>query len=131
MVWYKKYYNKLVDRDEYSDELKGIDLNIDEICEDNKYSYIITFDNVSIRQNNVKILVIDEQKKDSGYYPSFGIIDNKGYSIILSDENRENNEVKGVNLTIVDSDKIESLLVYFSSDNTEQFVRIKVGNYLS
>lgn len=128
---YKKYYNKLVNRDEYSSELKGIDLSIDEISENNEYSYIITFDNVSVRQNNVKILIVDEQKKDSGYYPSFGIIDNKGYSIILNDENREDKEVKGVNLTIVDSDKIENLLIYFFSENTEQFVKIKVGNYLN
>ena len=130
---YEKYYNKLVDRDNYSDSLNGISLSIDEISEDNKYSYIVTFDNVSEREDNVKILVVNgNAKKDNvEYYPSFGIVDNEGYSLILSSEDRGEKEIKGVNLTILESDKIEYLLIYFSSDDSEQFVRVSVGNYLN
>lgn len=129
---YVKYYNKLVERDRYVERLDGIDLSIDEIVDNDMYSYIVTFDNVSVRQDNIKVLIVDEnhENNDIEYYPSFGILDNKGYSLILDNENRESNEIKGLNLTILDSCKIESLLIYFSGNGVEQFVKVVVGNYL-
>jgi len=130
---YEKYYNKLVDKDNYSDSLDGVSLSVDEIEENSKYSYIITFDNVSERKDNVKILVVDgiSNKDNIKYYPSFGIVDNRGYSLILSSEDKGEKEIKGVNLTILESEKIEYLLIYFNSDDGEQFVRVKVSNYLN
>ena len=128
---YSKYYNKLVNKEEYSDSLQGVDLTIFESEENDKYSYVVTFDNVSVVNENVKMLIVDNSKKSSkGYYPSFGIVDNKGYSIIPSSNEKKEKEVKGVNLTVVDVDKIEYLLIYYSSNNVEQFVRVKVSNYL-
>ena len=128
---YNKYYSKLVDRDTYNDVLDDVTLSIDEIEEDNKYSYIITFDNVSERKDNVKILIAKENVSDNEeYFPSFGIISNKGYSIVMNNSVVGENEVKGVNLTILNSDKIESMLIYFFSDDGEQFVKINVVNYL-
>ena len=93
-------------------------------------SYIITFDGVSVVNNDVKILVSDggEYKKD--YFPSFGIVDNKGYSIIPMSDSIEGKQLKGVNLTILESEKIESLFIYYSSNGNEQFVRVNVSNYL-
>lgn len=128
---YSKYYNKLVDKEEYGDNLNGVTLTIFESEENDKYSYVVTFDNVSVVNKNVKILVADSSKKDNKeYYPSFGIVDNKGYSIIPSNSEKKEKEVKGVNLTVVDVDKIEYLLVYYSSNDNEQFVKVKVSNYL-
>ena len=129
---YKEYYDRLVEREEYSESLNGVSLTILENLDNGKYSYIVTFDNVSTKQSNVKILIADgnSSKDKMEYYPSFGIVDNEGYSIILSSEEKKDKEVKGVNLTIVDSDKIEYLLIYFSGNGNEQFVRVKVSNYL-
>ena len=129
---YKKYYDKLVEREEYSDSLDGVTLTIFENEDNGKYNYVVTFDNVNVKQSDVKILIADgnSSKDNMEYYPSFGIVDNEGYSIILSSEEKKDKEVKGVNLTIVDSDKIEYLLIYFSGNSNEQFVRVKVSNYL-
>lgn len=128
---YEKYYEKLIDREEYSDSLSGVDLSIVENLESNdKYSYIITFDNVSIVNNKVKILVSDGSSSSKNYFPSFGIVDNKGYSIIPVSEEKGDKQVKGVNLTILESEKINYLFIYYSSNGNEQFVRVKVSNYL-
>ncbi len=129
---YEKCYDSLVERESYEDNLVWVSLSIDEIKEEENYSYIITLDNVISRQNDVKILVVNSNcKKDKiEYFPSFGVVDNKGYSLVLSGEETGEKEVKGVNLTILDSDKIEYLLIYFKGNGIEQFVRIKVSNYL-
>ena len=129
---YEKYYKKLVDRDNYSDSLSDVSLDIEEIGENNKYSYIVTIDNVSKRQNNVRILIADSNsnKNNVKYFPNFGIIDNKGYALIENGEINDK-ELEGINLTIVDSEKIEYMLIYFASDNGEQFVKVKVANYLN
>lgn len=128
---YEKYYTKLIEKDNYSDSLSGVNLEIVESLESNdKYSYIITFDNVSVVNNDVKILVSDGSEYKKDYFPSFGIVDNKGYSIIPMSEEKGDKQVKGVNLTILESEKINYLLIYYSSNNHEQFVRVKVSNYL-
>ena len=126
---YERYYNKLVENGRYNDSLDGVVLSIVEEQVDNKYNYIITFDNASEKQENVKILVVNEDD-EKGYFPSFGIIDNKGYSIVSNRETSEFKDIKGVNLTILDSEKIESLLIYFCSNNNEQFIKVDVVNYL-
>lgn len=130
---YDKYYLSLISKDNYSDSINGVSLSIDEIEDNNKYSYIITFDNVSEKQENLKILVLDNNcnKEKIKAFPSFGIIDNKNYSLVSANNDIEKKELKGVNLTIIDSDKIEYLLIYYNSNNVEQFVRVKVSNYLS
>lgn len=126
---YEKYYNKLVEKDQYSDVLDGIELSIIEVEENNKYDYMITFDNASEKKENVKILVVNPDDEGK-YFPSFGMLDNKGYSIVCNGEISEEKDIKGVNLTILDSEKIEYLLIYFSSNNNEQFVKVNVVNYL-
>ena len=129
---YEKYYIKLVEKDKYKEELEGVYLSIDEVEDNGKYSYIITFDNVGKKQENVKILVVDGKSKEDKieYFPSFGIVENKGYSIVLENEEVKEKEAKGVNLTILDSEKIEYMLIYFNGNNKEQFVRVKVSDYL-
>lgn len=128
---YGEYYDKLIEKGNYSDSLNGVDLSIVENIEkDNKYSYIITFDKVSIVNNNVKILVSDGSEDSEKYFPSFGIVDNEGYSIIPVSEEKGDKQVKGVNLTILESEKINYLLIYYNSNGNEQFVRVKVSNYL-
>ncbi len=129
---YEKYYNSLVEKEDYLDTLDGVNLSIDEIEEASKYNYVITFDGVSEKQSNVKILVLNNNcTKDSvETFPSFGIIDNKDYSLVKGNNNLEKKELMGVNLTIIDSDKIDYLLIYYKANNREQFVRVKVSNYL-
>ena len=128
---YEEYYIKLIEKDNYSDSLSGVNLEIVENLEiSGKYSYIITFDNVSVLNNDVKILVSDGSEYKDDYFPSFGIVDNKGYSIIPASESKGDKQVKGVNLAILESEKINYLLIYYSSNNHEQFVRINVSNYL-
>ena len=126
---YNKYYKKLVNRDDYEDSLSGVTLTIDEIEEEGKYSYIITFDNVSVKNENVKILVVSKDISNK-YFPSFGIVDNIGYSLVEKDKVCESKEKKGINLVISDSEKIENLYIYYSSNGNEQFVNVKVVNYL-
>lgn len=130
---YNKYYEKLVSRKEYKDSLDGIMLSIDEVKENDRYDYIITFDNVDERKDNVKILVVDSKtdKNDKRYYPSFGIVNDQGYSIIKNNEDITGKETKGVNLMILDTDRIEEILIYFSSNENEQFVKINVSHYLN
>ena len=129
---YKTIYNKLINKTDYSGGIDGVTLSIEEISENSKYSYIVTFDNVEERKNNVKVLVADasSSKDNIGHFPSFGIIDNKGYSLIPNGVNAGEKEFKGLNLTIIDVDQIEELLIYFSSDDGEQFVKVNVSNYL-
>lgn len=129
---YEKYYMSLLDKDSYSEALEGVSLSIVERYNNSKYDYTITLDNVSERQNNVKVLVIDNNcnKDNVRAFPSFGIIDEKNYSLVKDTNNLDNNELKGINLTIGDSEKIEYLLIYYSSNEKEQFVRVKVSNYL-
>lgn len=125
---YEKYYNSLVEKEDYADTLDGINLSIYEVDE----NYIITFDGVSEKQDNVKILVLNNNctKDNIKTFPSFGIVDNKGYSIVKDNNNLEKKELMGVNLTIIDSEKIDYLLIYYKANNNEQFVRVKVSNYL-
>lgn len=129
---YQKYYTKLVEKEVYSNNLDGIDLSIVESEENGKYSYIITLDNASSKVDDVKVLVIeDTTSKDVKYFPSFGIVDNKGYSLISSGDERDDKQVKGLNLTVLNSDKIENLLIYFSGNGSEQFVKVRVVDYLA
>lgn len=129
---YEEYYVKLVENHTYNSILEGIDLSIIESEENGKYNYIITLDNVSSRQDDVKVLVIENTAtKDIKYFPSFGIVDNKGYSLIPLVDEKEENEVKGINLTILDTDKIEDLLIYFNSNDREQFVKVRIVDYLA
>ena len=110
-----------------------ITLSVDEINEDGKYTYIVTLDNIAMKMDNVKILVVPNgaTKDIIGSYPSFGLIDNKEYSIIPSDQQRGDKEIKGVNLMLIDGAKIEELLIYFSSDSCEQLAKINVSSYLN
>lgn len=130
---YETYYKKLVGRDNYNDNLIGVSLDIEEIEENNKYSYIVTIDDVSERQSNVKVLVANNNSNINNieYFPNFGIIDNKGYTLITNEKEIDDKELKGINLTIVDSEKIEYMLIYFASDNGEQFVKVEIANYLN
>ena len=127
---YENYYNKLINHDNYKGYLDGVNLNIEEIDNgDSRYSYIITFDGASDYQGDVKILVLDENcnKEEIEQFPSFGIIANQGYSLVKKGmENEKEKKLKGVNLTIVDSEKIDSFLIYFGSNSNEQFAKVKV-----
>lgn len=127
---YEEYYKKLVERGNFSDSFDGVNVYVEEIVQtDNKYTYIITLDGVSEKKEDVKVLVLDEKcKKDEvEYFPSFGIMDNKGYSLVKDgEEDNENKMIKGINLTVVDKNKIDCFLIYFSSNGGEQFVRVSV-----
>ena len=129
---YENIYKKLVNKGEYNDVIDGVTLSIEEINEDNKYSYIVTLDNVTEKKDNIKVLVVDasSSRDEISHFPSFGIIENKGYSLILKGANKGEKEIKGLNLTIIDVNKIEELLIYFCSDGVEQFVKVNVSNYL-
>ncbi len=128
---YNKIVENLAEKENYNEQLIGANLDIEEISEDDKYDYIITIDNVSQKKDNVRVLVMEdiEDYKDK-HFPSFGVIDDKGYSIIPSNEQKREKEIKGLNLTILDSDKIECLLIYFACDGEEQFIRVNVASYL-
>jgi len=131
---YEKYYSKLVERKSFEDSLNGVNIDIEEIDEgDSKYTYIITFDGVSETKSNVKILVLDEKcsKEKVDNFPSFGIVANKGYSLVKNgEENEENKLIKGVNLTVINKEKIDYFIIYFSSNNKEQFVKVQVSTFL-
>jgi hypothetical protein len=131
---YEKYYKKLVEREEFATYLDDVNLNIEEIEDGNsKYSYIVTFDGVNEDKNDIKILVLDEKcsKEKMEKFPSFGIIANKGYSLVKDgNENEEKKLLKGVNLTIIGEDKIDYFIIYFSSDSNEQFVKVEVSTFL-
>lgn len=128
---YEKYYNKLVEREEFVTYLDDVNISVEEIDEGaSKFSYIITFDGVTENQNNVKILVLDSDcsKEKIEEFPSFGIIENKGYSLVkMGDEDIENRKLKGVNLTVLDEEEIDYFIIYFSSDKQEKFIKIQVG----
>lgn len=128
---YEKYYNKLVRREEFKTYLDDVNISVEEVAEgDSKYSYIITFDGVSENQNNVKILALDEEcdKEKIEKFPSFGIIADKGYSLVKNgEENAEKKKIKGVNLAVVDEEEIDYFIIYFSSDKGEQFVKVSVN----
>ena len=61
-----------------------------------------------------------------GIIASFGIFGNKGYSLVVSSSETGEKEIKGVNLAIVDTLELEYILVYFSGNNSEQFVKVVV-----
>lgn len=130
---YLKHYNKLVDRENYDSDILGVQISIDEFENEGKYSYIVTFDNVNEIKNNVKILVAsgNANKDSKEYFPNFGIIDNEGYSIVPKGTTLKDKQVEGINLAMVEEEKIEYLLIFFYSNNIEQFVKVKVSNYLS
>ena len=129
---YEKYYNKLVERQEFKSYLDDVNINIEEIDEGNsKYSYIVTFDGVSSTKSDVKILVLDEEctKDNMEVFPSFGIVENRGYSLVKDgEENIDNKQLKGVNLTILDENEIDYFIIYFSSNGVEEFAKVQVSN---
>lgn len=129
---YEKYYNKLVERQEFKSYLDDVNINIEEIDEGNsKYSYIVTFDGVSSTKSDVKILVLDEEctKDNMEVFPSFGIVENIGYSLVKDgEENIDNKQLKGVNLTILDENEIDYFIIYFSSNGVEEFAKVQVSN---
>lgn len=130
---YEEYYTKLLKQESFSNTLEGLSLSVEEIEENGKYSYIITIDEASEKQSDVKVLLLNGNCKEEELevYPSFGIIDNKDYSIVPKDEEISDKEIKGINLTILEKGKIEYLLIYFLGNGKEQFVKVKVSNYLS
>lgn len=129
---YEKYYNKLVERQEFKSYLDDVNINIEEIDEGNsKYSYIVTFDGVSSTKSDVKILVLDEEctKDNMEVFPSFGIVENRGYSLVKDgEENIDNKQLKGINLTILDENEIDYFIIYFSSNGVEEFAKVQVSN---
>lgn len=129
---YKEYYTKLVERQEFNSYLDDVNINIEEIDNGNsKYTYIVTFDGVSSTKSDVKILVLDANcnKENMEIFPSFGIVENKGYSLVKDgEENIDNKQLKGVNLTVLDEDKIDYFIIYFSSNGVEEFAKIQVSN---
>lgn len=129
---YEKYYNKLVERQEFNPYLDDVNINIEEIDEGNsKYTYIVTFDGVSSTKSDIKILVLDEgcTKDNMEVFPSFGIVENKGYSLVKDgEENIDNKQLKGVNLTILDENEIDYFIIYFSSNGVEEFAKVQVSN---
>lgn len=132
---YEKYYNKLVEREEFTNYLDDVNLSIKEIEEDDsKYTYTITFDGVTSTKSNIKILVLDERcsKDKIDNFPSFGIIDNEGYSLVKAgNEDVENKLLKGINLIAIKREKIDYFIIYFSNDNNEQFAKLKVSDFLN
>lgn len=130
---YEKYYKKLVEKGTYSDSLEDVSVNIYESSKNGKYIYSITLDNVSEKQSNVKVLIVDSNasKDKIDFFPSFGIIDNKGYALVPEGETSKDNEKEGLLLTTEYNSKIEYMLVYFCGNGEEQYIKIKVSDYLA
>ena len=64
-------------------------------------------------------------------FPSFGIVENKGYSLVKDgEENIDNKQLKGVNLTVLDEDKIDYFIIYFSSNGVEDFAKVQVSTFV-
>ena len=129
---YEVYFSKLVNADNYVDSLSGVDLEVYEVETSGKYVYTMVFSEVLKKESNIKVLVMDDsQKDDYGYYPSFGIIDNKDCSLVPSGSEKKVNESEGLSLTMEYDKKIEWLRIYFASESGEQFARIRVIDYLN
>lgn len=132
---YENYYNKLVSNENFISYIDDVNISVEEIDEgNNKYSYIITFDGVNQTKENIKILVLNQEcRKDQiEEFPSFGIIANEGYSLVkLGNEDESKKMIKGVNLAVLDKEKIEYFIIYFSHSNLEQFVKIKVSDFIN
>ena len=128
---YEEFYEKLVERVEFSNYLDDVNINIEEIDDGNsKYSYIVVFDGVNEVKEDVKILVVDENCSVEiiEYFPSFGIIANHGYSLVkVGNEDEEQKKIKGISLVVSNIDKVNNFLIYFSSNGIEQFVKVPVS----
>ena len=129
---YNKYYKKLVDRETYNNNLNGVSLSIYEIIENDGYVYSVIFDDVNEKENNIKVLVVEANvsKDDVEYFPSFGIIDNYGCALIPQGGQTSAKEKEMLSLNIEYSERIEYLLIYFNGNGEEQFVKVKVSDYL-
>ena len=131
---YKEYYAKLVERQEFKSYLDDVNIDIEEVDEGNsKYTYILTFDGVTSTKSDVKILVLDAEcsKEHIEIFPSFGIVENEGYSLVKSgEENIQDKHLKGVNLTVIEEDKIDYFIIYFSSNGVEEFAKVQVSTFV-
>lgn len=132
---YEKYYNKLLNRTEFSSYLNDVNINIEEIEQENsKYTYTITFGGVTEKKENIKILVLDEKcsKENVEVFPSIGIVSDKGYSLVKEGEQDTNNKLYEIGaLSIADKEKIDIFLIYFNSNGREEFVKVKVSDFLN
>lgn len=128
---YEKYYNKLVEREEFLDYLDDVNISIEEIEQENsKYTYIVTFGGVTSKKENIKILILDEHcnKDKVEIFPSVGIISDKGYSLVKQgNQDKDNNLYEYGVLTVADEEKIDNFIIYFSSKGVEQFAKIAVN----
>lgn len=129
---YDIYYKKLADREYYSDEIEGVDISIFENEDNGTYIYSIIIDNVKEKESDIKVLILDENvtKGDVKYFPSFGIVDNKGCSLIPTGLDGGAKEKDMLSLSMEYNAKIEYILIYFNGNNEEQFAKIKVSDYL-
>ena len=129
---YDEYYKKLVDRETYSERLNGVPISIYESIDDGEYVYSVIFDDVEEKESNVKVLIVDSAtiKDEIKYFPSFGIIDSKGCSLIPEGTESSAKEKEMLSLNIEYGERIEYMLIYFNGNSEEQFVRIKVSDYL-
>ena len=131
---YEKYYNKLVEREEFSSYLEDVNIDIKEEKESNsKYTYSVTFDGVSEAKENIKILILDANcsKEKIENFPSFGIVANKGYSLVKDGKGDEENKLlEGVNLSVSNKEKIDYFIIYFASGSNEEFVKVEVATFL-
>ena len=129
---YNEYYNKLVSRETYSDSLDGVGLSIYESIDDGEYVYSVIFDDVEEKESNVKVLIVDSMasKDEVKYFPSFGIIDSEGCSLIPEGGQSSIKEKEMLSLNIEYGERIEYMLIYFNGNGEEQFVRVKVSDYL-
>lgn len=127
---YQKYYNKLVEREEFLSYLDDVNVNIEEIVQsESVYTYVVTFGGVTSKKENIKILVLDENcsKEKVEIFPSVGIVSDKGYSLVREGEqDKENNLYEYGVLTIANKEKIDNFIIYFSSKGVEQFAKIAV-----
>ena len=130
---YEKYYKKLVNREEFSSYLDDVNITIKETLQsDSKYTYEIVLGGVTSKKEDIKVLILDDNCKEEivEFFPSIGIVSDKGYSLVKKgEEDRKNNLFEYARLAISDEEKIDYFIIYFSSNGVEEFARVAVSTF--
>lgn len=131
-----RIYFDLLDITRNNDKFKfksdSIDIKLDIENLNDEYRYDISFDNSKIAMYRLKAIAIfeDESNKEIMVL-SFGIFDNKTYSLIPNQFHLENGYIKGFIMSGVNDEKIykvKILLQWQNFDNSEIFKEFIILN---
>lgn len=131
---YAKYYEMLINREEFIEDAGVIDILIPAPKKDgDKYQYSISFVDAKQRLENVKIMILDSSVKKEDKIKmtpnSFGIINNKGYTFDVKEAaelDPSDNVLAGGAFNLYDKDKVDYFIIYLSFNNQELFIKIVV-----